>query len=133
MVKVLIGIILIFGSVLVVAQVLSGEQTPVDSLVRRDASDYKAFYLGFRETPSEKTFFTFRITELDSTANSIWFVYTLNTVDNRIEGEGRIYLEKGEIDFGKNNKGIIRSDQDGRIVFESSQSDTTKHWTMKEM
>ena len=133
MVKVLIGIILIFGSVLVVAQVLSGEQTPVDSLVRRDASDYKTFYLGFRETPSEKTFFTFRIIELDSTANSIWFMYTLNTLNTRIEGEGRIYPDKGEIEFDKNNKGMIKSDQDGRIVFESLKSDTTKHWTMKEM
>ena len=131
--KILVGFVLFFGTIFAMAEVLIQDQALTDSTAKISARDYKGFYLGFRETPAEKTFFTFRITEYDSTRNSIWFEYTLNTLNSRFDGEGRIYPDKGQIEFGNDNKGTVRSDQDGRIVFESLKSDTTKHWLMKEM
>lgn len=119
---------------LVSTQLLTDNQssTANDSTFIWDAKDFQKFYMGILETPSMRDLFTLRIYTVDSTDHSIWFEYTINTFDNRSVGEGYIYPATNTIEFAGNHKGIIKSDQDGRIIFESLNNSTTGHWMIKE-
>ena len=98
-----------------------------------NTADFQKFYIGYSESQGVKKLITVQINSLDSLDNEIQFAYTMNSVDDRKDGEGKILLNENEVQFGKEETGkVYRAEEDGKIVFESSLQDTLNYWKIKE-
>jgi hypothetical protein len=95
-------------------------------------ADFQKFYIGFSGTVEGFRLITLKIDKIDSLRDCIWFQYTMNSKDNREEGEGKIYLDKNLIVLSTQDSGHIGRQIDGKIYFESIDKDSLNYWKILE-
>ena len=94
--------------------------------------DFQKFYIGFSNTADGLRLITLKIDKIDSLKDYIWFQYTMNSNDNREEGEGNIYLNNNLIVLSEQDSGRIGRQLDGKIYFESINNDSLNYWKILE-
>jgi hypothetical protein len=102
---------------------------PVQQL---NADDFKKFYIGFTNGEESLEVITLNIRDINQADSSITFNYTLNTHNNREDGNGQIWPERSLIRFQNLEEGRILIPEDGKIVFESLSQDSLNYWKLKE-
>ena len=109
------------------------QASEVTSPVQRlNVDDYKKFYIGFTTADKSLEVITLNISDITPVDSKYTFNYTLNTHDNREDGEGEILPDKSLIRFQNLEEGRISIPEDGKIVFESVTQDSLKYWKLKE-
>ena len=99
---------------------------------RLNLEDFKKFYIGFTSSDHALEVITLNISDIAGTDSSYNFNYTLNTHNNREDGNGQIWPERSLIRFQNMEEGRISIPDDGKIVFESVSMDTLNYWKLKE-
>ena len=95
-------------------------------------NDFQKFYIGFSNSVNGLRLITLKIDKIDSLKDYIWFQYTMNSKDNREEGEGNIYLYNNLIVLSEQDSGRIGRQLDGKIYFESINNDSLNYWKILE-
>lgn len=103
--------------------------SPVQGLT---LDDFKKFYIGFTNGEKSLEVITLKINDVSQADSSYNFSYTLNTHNNREDGNGQILPYQSLIRFQNLEEGRISLPEDGKIVFESVTQDSVKYWKLKE-
>ena len=98
-------------------------------------ADLQKFYIGYSENQSERRLISLEIRDIDSlSSNEIRFQYTLNSKSHHWNGEGRIDMTQGLVEFNSESAGSgkIYRNNDGKIIFEALGSNSFNYWIIKE-
>ena len=90
------------------------------------------FYIGYTENEGKTNLITVDIQDLGSSKEEAQFHYTLNSLEGREEGIGRIYLPQGIIEFNSHLTGRIFRNNEQKIIIESLKDVGLTYWKIKE-
>ena len=115
-----------------VTEILSNGATYDNSQSELKLEELLKFYIGYTEYEGKTILITVDIQDLGSSKEEAQFHYTLNSLEGREDGIGKIYLAQGIIEFNDHLTGKIFRDNEQKIIIESLRDEGLTYWKIKE-